>query len=105
MARRAQGISLPVYDLTVSSAAKKDTRHFPKRIQRQIADAILGLAVDPRPDGVEKMTGSKTYWKIVVAKDYRVIYRVDDKAKEVTVRVVGDRKEVYDLYKRRVLGR
>lgn len=40
-------------------------------------------------------TGHLEEWRIRVGKDYRVIYRVDDEAREIVVLEAGHRQGIY----------
>jgi mRNA interferase RelE/StbE len=65
--------------------ADKDLERVVKRIQ--------GLAADPRPRGCEKLSAQDRYR--VRQGDYRIVYSIDDKAREVVVVKIGHRGEVY----------
>jgi mRNA interferase RelE/StbE len=52
------------------------------------------LAEIPRPAGCTKLEGARDLWRIRVG-DYRVIYRADDSAMTVDVRIVRHRRDVY----------
>ena len=60
----------------------------------RIAHALRNLAVDPRPVGYRKLTGTKHDWRIRVG-DYRVIYEVTDLLKVLRVYRIRHRREVY----------
>lgn len=69
---------------------------FPGDVFRRVLQAITDLADDPRPDGARKMrgTGEQEEWRVRVG-DYRVVYRVDDEAREVVILAVAHRASVY----------
>jgi mRNA interferase RelE/StbE len=52
------------------------------------------LALDPRPTGCCKLTGSAERYRIRVG-DYRIIYRIDDGKVVVLVLVIAHRREAY----------
>jgi mRNA interferase RelE/StbE len=60
----------------------------------RISEAISALADDPRPEGNEKLEGTDDGFRIRIG-DYRVIYRVDDKERQVKVTDVLPRKDAY----------
>jgi mRNA interferase RelE/StbE len=64
------------------------------KVRQEVSDAITALATEPRPDGVRKLSGSKNSYRIRVG-DYRVLYRVTDKALLVLVVKVAHRRDVY----------
>jgi mRNA interferase RelE/StbE len=55
---------------------------------------VYGLCEQPRPAGSLKLRGHEA-WRIR-AGDYRVIYKIDDGAKIVTVVKIGHRSEAYE---------
>ncbi|MFI1918800.1 type II toxin-antitoxin system RelE/ParE family toxin [Nocardia sp. NPDC020380] len=72
-----------------------------KQLQRLPRDAfgtalhlIIGLAKNPRPDGVKKLVGSESDWRIRFGQ-YRIVYNIDDKAGVVTIFTVAKRSDVY----------
>jgi len=61
----------------------------------RIVAAIHGLRENPHPPGTKKLTGREAYR--IRLGDYRVLYSVDDKAKEVRIEAVRKRYErTYD---------
>jgi mRNA interferase RelE/StbE len=69
---------------------------FPRREYERVLRAIESLAEDPKPSGARKMrgTGNLGDWRIRVGRDYRVIYRIDDDAREVLILEAGPRRRV-----------
>ena len=64
-----------MYRVIVERSAEKDLRRLTRDVRFRIAQALRNLAVDPRPVGCRKLTGTKHDWRIRVG-DYRVIYEV-----------------------------
>ena len=62
---------------------------------RAIAERLRSLAQEPRPRDVRKLSGMEL-WRVRV-RDFRVVYRVDDKERVVYVERVARRSE--DTYK------
>jgi len=56
--------------------------------------AMQALTKNPRPTGCRKLTGSDGDWRIRVG-EYRVVYEIDDTAREVRVNRIRHRREVY----------
>ena len=77
--------------------ARKAMSRFPRREYERVLRAIEGLAEDPKPIGARKMrgTGNLGDWRIRVGRDYRVIYRMDDEAREVLILEAGHRHRIY----------
>jgi mRNA interferase RelE/StbE len=85
------------YRIVAIAKAEKQIGRFPKDIATAIDRAIASLADDPRPHGCRKITGTDADYRIVVRKDYRVLYTIDDEARVVTVYHVGRREK--DTYR------
>jgi mRNA interferase RelE/StbE len=81
------------YGVDIHAPARKSLARLPEQIQTRIARSMLALADNPRPAGVIKLTG-RDAWRIRVG-DYRVIYTIDDKCKEVVIYAIGHRREIY----------
>ena len=71
----------------------REMRRIPNRDLRRLLAAIDSLSKDPRPAGVEKLSGQERYG--VRHVDYRIIYEIMDDEVIVVVVKVGHRKDVY----------
>jgi len=83
-----------MYRVLLERAAERDLRRLPARLHNRIISAIQELADEPRPTGCRKLSGSDRDWRIRTG-DYRIVYEIDDAAKEVRVNRVRHRREVY----------
>lgn len=83
-----------VYHVSIEPAAMRELNKLTPKVRQEVSDAITALATEPRPDGVRKLSGSKNSYRIRVG-DYRVLYRVTDKALLVLVVKVAHRRDVY----------
>lgn len=54
---------------------------------------IAALAEDPRPAGVEKLSGDDKYR--IRQGDYRILYLIEDDMLVITIVRVGNRRDVY----------
>ena len=81
------------YTVSVKKSAAKSIRRFSKDMSERILDAIEGLADNPRPRGCGKIEGD--LWRIWVGRHYRVIYKIDDEKKTVTVTKAATREGAY----------
>ena len=73
-------------------ARKALAKIFPPHDER-LRDALRDLRDEPRPAGSSKLTGRDGY-RLRVG-DYRILYEIDDAAREVTVLDLGHRRDVY----------
>jgi mRNA interferase RelE/StbE len=85
------------YRVLFNRAYLKDLKCIPKNAQKQIKAKIMGLAINPRPEGVRKLQGKfdPPLYRIRCG-DYRVVYSIDDGILLVLVIDVGHRKDIYE---------
>ncbi len=78
-----------------SRSVRKELDSLDDETYLRIAAAIHRLQENPHPPGTKKLTGQEVY-RIRIG-DFRVLYSVDDKLKEVRVEAVRKRDErTYD---------
>ncbi len=82
------------YKLSIARRVGKQIGRLQPRDRDRVDAAILALEGDPRPPGVEKMSGRADEWRIRIG-NHRVVYAVDDEAGIVEILVVAHRREVY----------
>ena len=81
------------YQLIIQPTAERNIRSLPKDDIRRITHRIQLLPATPRPPGCKKLGEPDIYR--VRQGDYRILYRVDDETRSVTILKVGHRREVY----------
>ena len=81
------------YALAFKPSAEKELRKLPRDVIARVVSAIRILVEEPRPHGCVKLTASQS-WRIRIG-DYRVIYDIDDNARQITILHIGHRREVY----------
>ena len=81
------------YSLFILRRAQKELAALEETEYQKIKKVILRLADNPRPSGCSKLIGREG-WKIRVG-NYRVVYEINDQAKEVIVLHIGHRRDVY----------
>jgi mRNA interferase RelE/StbE len=85
---------MPVYEVLLSKAARKQLALLPTFIHNKIIEDISSLTSSPRPAGCKKLKGYKGSYRIRIG-DYRIIYEVEDNALRILVIAVGHRKDIY----------
>ena len=83
-----------MYDVYLERSAERDLKKLSARDFHRIIPRIKALTEDPRPVGCRKIITSESDWRIRVG-NYRVIYEIDEKAKEVRVLRVRRRPVAY----------
>jgi mRNA interferase RelE/StbE len=81
------------YVVSVATRAAKDLRRLPGNTQSAVIEALDGLALDPR--GGKPLSGELAGIWSLRRGDYRILYRIDDRAFRVEIARVGHRREVY----------
>lgn len=79
------------YRVELAPAAQRELRRLPPGDAARLRGPILALAIDPRPPGVVKLTGTES-WRLRVT-DLRIIYLVDEAARLVIILRVARRSE------------
>jgi len=90
------------YKIEFSSRAARDFKKLAKTNRAmaiKIKDAIAELAEEPRPRGVETLTGTNPSLQRIRVGDFRVIYEIKENELLVWVVRLGDRKEIYRFLK------
>ena len=81
------------YDVLIEKKARKQILSLPKRLVRDFDSIILKLKENPRPSGCRKLLGKGSYR--IRRGNYRILYKVDDKTKEVVIYRIAHRKNAY----------
>ena len=81
------------YNLLILRRAQKALSRLPQNDFNSLCDEIRSLSDNPHPHGSKKLTG-RSGWRIRKG-DYRIIYKIDDSTKTITVLHIGKRKDVY----------
>lgn len=87
------------YRIVLTRAATKELAALPAKAHDNIISHLRQLESNPRTVGAEKLTGIDAY-KLRVG-NYRIIFKIDHRAKEIEVVMVDDRKQVYQRLKRK----
>jgi mRNA interferase RelE/StbE len=82
------------FRVRLTPAAARDLRALDRPVLRRIDAKLLALAEDPRPNGVEKLTGDIDILRVRVG-DYRILYTIEDAVLLILVVRVRHRREVY----------
>lgn len=77
----------------VQRRAQKQIARLSGDIRDRIEGRLRDLSDDPRPAGCRKLRGREG-WRTRVG-DYRVIYEIDDEAREALITDVGHRRDIY----------
>ncbi len=82
-----------MYNIKLIPQAQRDLDKLEEKIFQDIKNKINTLRDNPRPYGCEKLTDEEGYR--VRVRDYRILYRINEKDKTVFIYRVRHRREVY----------
>ena len=85
---------MPSYNISLKPSVEKDLRSLPKSAVVRVIEQIEGLKTAPLPRKALKLSNAEHLYRIRVG-DYRIVYEVDTKARQVLIHYVRHRREVY----------
>ena len=83
------------YRLTLKGSAQKEFMRLPEAARAQVAAELDMLPPNPRPVGVKTLGGPLKGLMRIRVGDYRVVYQVDDKERQIIVTRVRHRSKAY----------
>ena len=81
------------YKVLIRKSAAGELARIPKKDLGRIVEKIRSLSDQPRPHGIEKLSGQERYR--IRQGDYRIIYAIDDAGLMVEIYKIGHRSEIY----------
>lgn len=82
------------YSINFKPSVEKDLRPLSKTSISRVMERIERLKTEPFPRQAIRLSGTERFHRVRVG-DYRVVYEVDTRAKEVTIHYVRHRRKVY----------
>ncbi len=82
------------YTVRLSTRVGRFLDRLPPDMRRRIVRRLEALEDDPRPRGVEKLTGVDELYRVRVGT-YRIVYAIRDRELVVIVVRIGHRRDVY----------
>ena len=81
------------FEIIFKQSVAKDLRQIPKKDVTRILNRIKALSIEPRPPGVEKLSGQDKYR--IRQGAYRILYEIRNNELIVVVVKIGHRRDVY----------
>lgn len=72
------------YAIVFARSARKELQALDHPVALRLLKRIESLAVNPRPAGILKLAGATDLWRMRVG-EWRIIYRIDDRARLVDI--------------------
>jgi mRNA interferase RelE/StbE len=82
------------FSVILKPSVDKDLRALPKPMVTRLLEHIEKLKTDPLPRQSLKLSGAENLYRVRVG-DYRIVYEVDSKSRQVTIYYVRHRRDVY----------
>ena len=83
------------FEVIFKRSVAKDLRQIPKKDVAKILKRIETLRAEPRPPGVEKLSGQEKYR--IRQGVYRILYEIRNNELIVVVVKIGHRRDVYKI--------
>jgi mRNA interferase RelE/StbE len=81
------------YSIEFRPAALRDLRAIPKEMLLRVSRKVDSLSDNPRPPGVEKLSGSENSNRVRVG-EYHILYQIEDEVLRVLVVRVGHCRKI-----------
>ena len=81
------------YKIIIKPSAKKDLDKLPDKEFKRIFTKLTQLSTNPRPIGIQKLSDDEGYR--IRSGNYRILFTINDKIKNVFVYRVKHRKDAY----------
>jgi mRNA interferase RelE/StbE len=82
------------YSLVLKPSVEKDLTPLPKTIILKTIKEMVALQKEPLPQGAIKLSGTENLYRIRMG-DYRIVYEINHKEKQVIIHYIRHRREVY----------
>ena len=83
------------FEVIFKQSVAKDLRQIPKKDVARILKRIEALREEPRPPGVEKLSGQEKYR--IRQGVYRILYEIRNNELIIVVVKIGHRRDVYRI--------
>jgi len=85
------------FEIVFKRSVARDLRQIPKKDVTRILKRIEALKMEPRPPGVEKLSGQEKYR--IRQGVYRILYEIENDKLIIVVVKIGHRRHVYRMGK------
>jgi mRNA interferase RelE/StbE len=82
------------FELRLKKSAEKELKQIKGTILYKVDSTLRALTSEPRPKGALKIRGENNLFRIRCG-DYRIIYEVNQKLKQIEVVTIANRKNAY----------
>ena len=82
------------YEIVLKPSAEKELRALPKPVRPRVLARLEDLVRDPMSRLAVKLAGGEGQYRVRVG-DYRIIYGVDTRNRQITVHYIRHRGDVY----------
>lgn len=83
------------YRVLLTPSAITERKRLTLEARKRVDLGLQKLANDPRPSNSRKLAGSRFDWRLRIG-DYRILYEIEDDARQITVWRIAHRREAYN---------
>jgi mRNA interferase RelE/StbE len=84
---------MAAYKVFFKKSAAGELERIPRKDLPRFVERIRGLGENPRPEGCQKLSAQERYR--IRQGDYRIVYSISDREREVRIVKIGRQSEVY----------
>ena len=85
---------MALYDVILKPSVEKDLRALSATVRARVLARLEHLREEPMPRQAVKLAGGEAWYRVRVG-DYRLIYGVDTRTRQITVHYIRHRRDVY----------
>ena len=85
---------MALYEVILKPSVEKDLRALSATVRARVLARLEHLREEPMPRQAVKLAGGEAWYRVRVG-DYRIIYGVDTRARQITVHYIRHRRDVY----------
>ena len=82
------------YQIEVTPSARKEIEALPGYVRAQARQLIRGFNENPRPARAKELQGKPNVYRIWLAKNWRIAYKIDDNLQHVLILRVRRKEQI-----------
>jgi mRNA-degrading endonuclease RelE of RelBE toxin-antitoxin system len=82
------------YDVKVIPPARKEIEALPGYVRAQARQLIRGLKENPRPPRAKELRNKPSVFRIWLAKQWRIVYRIEEDPRQVLILRVRRKEQI-----------
>jgi len=83
------------WEIRYRASVERDVDRLPARVRVLVLKKILDLGENPFPLGCRKLAGTESRYRLLVSRDWRIVYSLFKEYNLIKIEFVGHRKDAY----------